>query len=234
MPSSVLIAIQARSNNSRFPGKCLKKIGGIAMLDRVIYAAKKSAQFLNNGKGEIKVDVCLLVPDGDPLGHDYERKLRVFYGSEDDVLSRFGIGFDYYDPDYIVRLTSDCPMLPPFVISKHITIADKHNYDYVSNVDERVRTSVDGFDVEVISNRLFKWCLLESKSEYDKEHVTTLIRSSKPDWARMAHVINYADYSQLKLSVDTEDDLAFVSGMNDMLEEKLYLAKETAHGVFRI
>ena len=234
MSLNFVIGIQARTANTRLPGKCRELIGGIPMLDRVIYAAQKSADYLNRGKGNIKVTPCLLTPYDDPLAKDYRAKILTFEGPEEDVLSRYMVGFEALKPDYMVRITSDCPMIPPFVITKHITIAEKHGFDYVSNVNPDVRTCVDGHDTEVLSANLLKWIDQTAKSKGDREHVTTLLHKQKPKWATFANVVSYADYSQMKLSVDTESDLEFVRGMHDILERKIEGAKQSAQGFFRI
>lgn len=234
MSVSVVIGIQARTNNTRLPGKCKMEIGGMPMLDRVIYAVSKSAEYLNRGKGEIKVTPCLLTPEGDPLASEYRSKILTIEGENDDVLSRYSKAMAMLKPDYLVRITSDTPLIPPFLITKHITVACSHNFDYVSNVDEEVRTSADGHDCEVISSRLFDWADKTATDRSDREHVTTIMRRDPPKWARIANVVSYADYSQLKLSVDTESDLEFVRGMYDLLERKIKMAKNKAEGFFRI
>lgn len=234
MSYKVLIAIQARSNNTRLPGKCMEKIGGITVLSRVLYNAEKSAKYLNNGHGDVKVNVCLVTPTNDRLVREYENKVTIYEGPEEDVLTRYKIAMDIEKPDYLVRITSDSPMIPPFIISKHITIATKHGFDYVSNVDERCRTSCDGFDTEVVSRKLFDWADKEAKSDFHREHVTTVIRANPPKWARVATLLDYFDYSQLKLSIDTPEDLAFVRGMHDLIEKKLNYAKDHFDGVFRV
>lgn len=229
----ILIGIQARSNNSRLPGKCRELIAGLPMLDRVIIACKQSATFVTNGPGRFNVSVCLLVPEGDSLARDYKDRVLVIEGSEDDVLSRYYLAQNRHNPDYMVRVTSDCPMIPPPIISKHIVSAAKFQYDYVSNVDPEVRTSPDGYDVEVISKRLLDWVNENAKSPYDREHVTTYIRTHKPSWAKNAHIIGRTDQSHLKLSVDTQEDLSFVRTYFNILNNKVNTAKNTADGVFR-
>ena len=204
------------------------------MLDRVIYSVSKSALYLNQGKGDVKVTPCLLTPHDDPLSSEYRSKIMTFEGSEDDVLTRYNVAMKALNPDYLVRITSDSPLIPPFVITKHILTATKHGFDYTSNVDPDVRTCPDGWDTEVISKKLFNWCNDNATSNYDREHVTTLIRESPPDWARFAHLVAYGDFSQLKFSVDTEGDLEFVRGMYDIMERKLERAKKSAEGCFRI
>jgi spore coat polysaccharide biosynthesis protein SpsF (cytidylyltransferase family) len=138
------------------------------------------------------------------------------------------------DPDYIVRITADCPMLPAFVTTKHILSATKHNFDYVTNTREEMRTCPDGHDVEVISKRLMQWAHQAATSDYDREHVTSVIKERLPSWARDANIIGYTDNSHLKISVDTQNDLEFVRTYDEMLNKKIRLAKSKSNGFFRI
>jgi spore coat polysaccharide biosynthesis protein SpsF (cytidylyltransferase family) len=209
-------------------------INGVSMLDRVIGAAQKSAGYINNGKGNIQAQVCLLTPVDDPIANSYRHKVTTFEGSEEDVLSRYKDACDRMRPDYIVRLTSDCPMLPPFLITKHIIIATNHGFDYTSNVEPSIRTSFDGSDVEVISRKLLDWADKEATEQADREHVTTIIRSVRPDWAKFANLVGYNDNSHLKLSVDEQCDLDFVRAYDELLHRKIKKAKELGEGFFRV
>jgi spore coat polysaccharide biosynthesis protein SpsF (cytidylyltransferase family) len=113
--TDVAICIQARTNNTRLPGKCLADINGMPMLDRVLIAAEKSASYINNGGDKaIKVGCFLLLPENDPLIEKYNHrfKTKLITGSEDDVLGRYMVAVKSTGADYFVRITSDCPLIP--------------------------------------------------------------------------------------------------------------------------
>ena len=233
--TKVLIGIQARLTNTRLPEKCRELISGVPILERVISACKKSQSYINqSGKDDIKVEVCLLTPTGDPLAQEYKSHCPVVEGPEEDVLSRYNIAMEQFDPDFLVRITSDCPLIPPFIISKHILAAVKYRYDYVSNVHPDIRTHPDGWDTEVVSQRLMKWLHQNAVEKEDREHVTPLLRQDPPGWATIANAVSYMDNSHLKLSVDTKEDLHFVRTYHDILSRKLEAAKESGHWMFRI
>jgi spore coat polysaccharide biosynthesis protein SpsF (cytidylyltransferase family) len=230
----VTIGIQARSTNTRLPGKCMMKICGKPMIEHVLAACEKSATYINKSKGGIKVGVCLLVPKGDPLADEYRSKIFTLEGSEHDVLSRYVEACETTKSDYMVRITSDCPLIPSYIITGHIARAANYSFDYVSNVDPEVRTAPDGFDCEVISAELLAWANANATAASDREHVTTYIRAASPTWAKVAHIVGYTDLSHLKLSVDTQEDLDFVSTYYDILSKKIAKAKRTAPGFFRL
>lgn len=234
---NVVIGIQARLTNTRLPGKVRMLIAGVSMLDRVIINAKKSAAYINNMKNkdlDIRVSVALLVPEGDELAEQYRHEIMTIEGPENDVLKRYFIATKVLEPDYIVRITSDCPLIPPFVITKHIANACNYDYDYISNTHHELRTAPDGFDCEVLSKRMMHWLNEVATDPFDREHVTTFLRENKPEWARSANVIGYTDLSQLKLSVDTEEDLFFVRTYYEILTKKVRAAQNTGDGFFRL
>lgn len=231
----VVIGIQARSTSSRLPKKSTMKISGRPLIDWVLKACKGSAKYINNfDGGNIFAKVCLLVPEGDPLQEIYGDSETVYTGPEHDVLSRYMVMVKNEAPDYVARITGDCPLIPHFLITKHIVNAVKYKYDYVSNVDEETRTYADGLDCEVISSALFKWANANAVNPSDREHVTTILRRQPPEWARSAYVVGYQDTSSLKLSVDTEEDLDFVRAYHEIMEKKINLAKSKPGGFFRI
>lgn len=233
--TNVLIGIQARSTSKRFPRKVFETIGGKPMIQHVIDACDRSAKYMNNHslKTGTHVYVALLVPKGDELAQSRRFGRLAFEGPEDDVLTRYQMAAKRYKADYIVRVTGDCPLIPPYLITKHIKTAVVNGYDYVSNVDESHRTSADGTDCEVISDKLLDYVHANTRNEKDREHVTTFIRRECPDWAKVGHVVGHLNLSALKLSVDTQEDLERVRTQYDILNRAIETA-EAKSGKFSV
>jgi len=210
--SKVCIGIQARSTSTRFPGKVHELIDGRSVLDHVIDVCSKSAGYINRYtyNNQALVKLSILVPEGDEIAELYRRRVNVIEGDEHNVLSRYQKMVETHEADYIVRITSDCPRIPEFVISKHILIALKNRYDYFSNVHEGLRTAPDGFDCEVVSRKALEWLSDNAKEAYDREHVTPLLRRSPPPWMSRGINLGHNDFHHLKLSVDTQEDFAAV------------------------
>ena len=230
---NVLIGIQARSGNTRLPGKCFESIGDRKMIEHVIDACESSADHINRKSLNhgIHVDVCLVIPEGDDKFKKYHK--NIVEGSEADVLSRYKLAVEKFDPKYLVRITADCPLIPSPLITKHIMTCVKHRLDYVHNVCPDTRTMPDGFDCEIMSREVMDY-LFESVSEFeDKEHVTTLLRSNPPRWARIAHIIGPHDFSVIKLSVDTKQELERVRTNYSSVAGKVATIKRKGYGVFR-
>lgn len=220
-----LIAIQARSTSVRFPDKHNELLGGMKIIDHVIEACQKSAEYLNRHKDKNKylTEVALLIPYNDKLRS--RLGVPIFEGPEHDVLKRYKMALDHFKPDYVVRITGDCPLIPPYIISKHIVIAHKNNYDYLSNVDERFRMTPDGVDCEVVSAKLLDYMDEKARTPEEREHVTLMARHKTPGWAKVGFVSSYFDLSHLKYSIDTPEDLRRVREEYDRVRGRYSDAK---------
>jgi spore coat polysaccharide biosynthesis protein SpsF len=242
--TKVLIGIQARSTSKRFPNKIFELIGPERVLDHVVGKAKSAANHINRyGKQRgtsrqpmMNVRVALLIPYADKALYNNFRysDCLIIEGPEDDVLARYVDAQRITDSDFIVRLTADCPLLLDYLISKHINVAVLDDYDYVSNVDEACRTIADGFDCEVISRKALDW-LNHNAVGPDREHVTSLIRSRRPEGIRQAVIMSKLDTSHMKMSIDTPEDLNNIRRYFEETENKKEAARRLfGHDVFMV
>jgi len=229
-PIEILIAIQARSNSTRFPKKIYEHIGDRRVLDHVISQARSTSDHLNRYSKNIKVScqVAVLHPETDTeLVRTFKSSGAILIGGhEADVLSRFVTAQRMTDCDYIVRLTSDCPLILDYIIAKHINVAVYNSFDYVSNVEESCRMVADGFDCEVLSRRAVEWLDKNALSTEDREHVTQLIRKARPQGLNQAFISMKLDSSKMKMSVDTVDDLERMREYYHEREHKMTVARK--------
>lgn len=233
MGRKILIGVQARSSSTRLPRKAFALIGGRTMLDRVLQSCKQAAEWLSRNQ-QIETQVAILSPEGDEIVEEFKRRYDFVEGPLEDVLTRYVLAAAKYLPDHIIRITGDCPMIQSYMITTLAKLAIQHEYDYVSNVDERYRTALDGADVEVISTRLLMHAHKEATDPADREHVTPFIRREPPEWAKIGFVCGMYDLSDIKLSVDTSEDLVRVRKAFDSAREKyhgaiLEFGKERVH-----
>lgn len=213
--TSVSIIIQARATSKRFPGKIFERIGGKQILQHVLDACYNSSSYINKftNRHRMVCGVALAVPMGDAIVSAYPGH-NIVQGPEDDVLTRYVQAAGSLNSDFIVRITADCPFIPPFIISKAIGWAVQDNLDFLTNADPELRSSPDGYDVEVISAKLLKWLDENAKEATHREHVTSYLHKSFPTWARKADIIGFADLTDVKLSVDTPEDLERLQDMH--------------------
>lgn len=226
-PVSVLIGIQARSTSTRFPNKVFQTLGNKTILQHVIDGCTSASNYINkySFKTMVSTKVCLLIPEGDEIGNAYRWGPTVIEGPEHDVLKRYRVALERHNPDYIVRITADCPLIPPYIITKHIKVGTINQYDYLSNVDENSRTVVDGFDCEFMSASALRWLDEKATDQRDREHVTTLIRRNPDPTLKIGQFIGFIDQSMIKLSIDTEEDLQRVRDHYDSVNSKVEMAK---------
>lgn len=229
----IAIGIQARSSSTRLPNKISQMIGNKMVIDHVIDACKNAAEYINRYTftNHTHCDVFVLIPEGDSI----KECLRIdqdfiLEGSERDVLSRYMTMARMSEATHIVRITGDCPLIPPFLIYKCINAAIKNSFDYFSNVGdigpESMRTSIDGHDVEVISIKALEWAEQNARSDFQKEHVSIVLRDDlAPSSLRRGILIGHNDHSNIKLSVDTEDDLKKIRDEFDKIQRKITQAK---------
>jgi len=204
----VLAITQARVGSSRLPGKVTKLIGNGSILSvhlKRIQKAKlitgvKVATTNEDGVQEI-IDICKSV------GVQYHQ------GSLDDVLARFYYTAEPESPDYVVRLTSDCPLIDPEVIDSVIDVAITSDCDYVSNTLNP--TFPDGIDVEVFKYSALVKAFNEAQLSSEREHVTPYIwkHSSEKGGNKFTSKSfeHDDDFSEVRLTVDTQEDFEVVS-----------------------
>ncbi len=230
----IVIGIQARSTSTRLPGKMSFDLGSKTVIEHVIERCCRSAHWLNTQSGmDISAEVQLLIPEGDIL-RNLKGDFKTLEGSEPDVLSRYvAMAADRY-PDYICRITGDCPLIPEFVISSVIKSAIKGNNDYTSNIIPAYRTAIDGHDCEVMSNRMLQWLDKSADTAEHREHVTTRIMEDPPNWARIHPIIGYYDLSDIKLSVDTQEDMNAVKEQFESVANKILAARKAGFTVGRL
>ena len=64
------------------------------------------------------------------------KKIRVEYvlGSEENLLSRYKKAAIKMNADYIIRVTSDCPLVDPLLLDNMINLILENKYDIITNV----------------------------------------------------------------------------------------------------
>ena len=199
-----LAILQARSTSSRLPGKVLLPLAGEPMVLRQLERIGRASS----------VDGIVVATSDDPsddrlavtladAGYDYVR------GPLDDVLGRFIVALDECQPDVVVRLTADCPLISPSVIDAVVYRFHSSSADYVSNTMQP--TYPDGLDVEITTASVLRE-VAASTDAHEREHVTLGIYRQPEQFV----IENFADptgrdNSNLRWTVDNADDFTFVS-----------------------
>ncbi|MBL7105580.1 MAG: aminotransferase class III-fold pyridoxal phosphate-dependent enzyme [Bacteroidales bacterium] len=204
MASKVIAIVQARVGSTRLPGKVLKEINGKSLIEILFYRLSQSK----------KIDKIILATstndENDPLTDLIENLGNdVFRGSEDDVLGRYYNAAKKYNPETVVRITGDCPIVDPKLVDEIIYLYEKENADYVSNTNPP--TYPDGLDVEVFSFDSLKEANKKAKTSHEREHVTPFIRANKN--LNNINLSNDTDLSKERWTVDDPEDLSVIENI---------------------
>ena len=210
----VVCIIQARTGSTRLPEKVLTMIKDQPMIVHVLNRLRKSK----------KIDQIILattnLPEDERLTDlASSQKIDSFAGSEHDVLDRFYQAAKRYQAEIVVRCTGDCPVIDyqvtDMIIDKHL----KSSNDYTSNTV--TRTYPRGLDTEVINFEVLEQSAGAAKKPYEREHVTPYLYQH-PEFYSIGQVEAEGIRRQpdLRLTVDTQDDLNFISKIFDFLYEQ--------------
>lgn len=163
----VLLGVQGRSNSSRFPKKIYQKIGDKELLLWAYEAINEATKIL---KKELNIEAIARV-----LGPKNDQELKDFCKSkklasnfpdceEGDLVERYRIASKEFT--HIVRVTSDCWRLDPWLIASMVDVLIKGEFDYVSNTI--FRTFEEGKDIQCASQEGLAWFDVNQTSE--REH----------------------------------------------------------------
>lgn len=197
-----LIIIQARLGSTRLPGKILMQVEGKPLLQILI----ERLSFVEKPV-DILVATTLLDKDDATLACVEKTGILCFRGKEDDVLDRFIQASQGKKADAIVRITADCPLMDPELISRALDLFYSLDVDYLSNTLRR--TFARGYDIEIIRPAVLEQAAREATSAYDREHVTPYILTHEKEFS-CANFISLVDLSPWRITVDTAEDFSFV------------------------
>lgn len=204
--------VQARMSSRRLPGKVLADLGGVPMIDFMLQRVKQAT----------KVDEAVVLTSEDPSDDQLvtfckDNGIPVITGPLNDVLERYRIGAGKTEADIIIRLTGDCPLIDPNIIDRVVALRSAAQADYASNIDPP--TYADGLDVECFTKELLERACREAHEPAHREHVTLWMREVAND-VRKENLTAFLSSSDLRITVDYEDDLAIVRQIVEMLGER--------------
>ena len=203
------IISQARMTSTRLPGKVLLPAAGQPLLAWHVQRLRQT---------ELPIFLVITTNAADDVLADFaaEHSLPITRGDEHDVLSRYYACATAHALDVVVRVTSDCPLIAPELISEGVRryLAAQDSRLYLSNALER--TYPRGFDFEVFSYKLLAEAQAQATRPEDREHVTPYLHQNRPGTVRFAHLTRPTDASQYRLTVDTPEDFTLIQ---TLLEE---------------
>jgi len=189
--------------STRLPGKSMKEIAGKPLLSYVLKRVSK-AQSLH--------DIILATSsrsENDPLCTLAKtQSVKIYRGSEEDVLSRFIDVAHAFEADIVVRVCADNPLVDPEEIDRIVKHHVTYNADYsFNNIPNETNGYPDGLGVEVINAKILFEIGKKDLSPEQKEHVTQYIIDNPTDFKiESPKAPENIKGTDIKLDIDTESD----------------------------
>ena len=200
----VLCIVQARLTSSRLPDKVIMPLAGKTIAEHVFERLSLSRHIDK---------VVFAIPTGERRG------IPSFRGSEDNVQERFIGCIREYQPEIVVRATSDNPFVDWEQADRQIEGLE--DCDYVSSEGAPLGTGVEVFYAAGLEEA---YRLAESDRE--REHVTPYLYTH-PERFRVKRVPYHLKLDgSYRLTVDTDHDYALAQRIYEALYDGKPIANE--------
>jgi len=204
--------VQARMGSTRLPGKIMMSVRDKPLLHYHINQVLQSKKIDN-----LIIATTDLSQDDEIVKFVDLYGIKVFRGSEEDVLDRYFHCAKELKLDIIVRITSDCPLIDPEIIDKCVETFENGNFDYLSNVNKNIDGEwiyhpcgfPSGFAVEVFTFSALENAWKNAKKKSDREHVTQYILDN-PKKFKIGGLENQENFSDLRLTLDHQVDFDLI------------------------
>ncbi len=193
--------IQARMGSTRLPGKVMKDLLGQPLLYRIVERISL-AELL---------DEVVIATTGNPIDDVIElsaawRGIRVFRGSEEDVLDRYYQAAKASGADVIIRVCADNPLTEPrFIdIGARQLLASGADYVHPENIPL-------GSNVWTMRFEALEWAALNAAEADEREHVVPYIIKHPDIFKVVPLAVPVAlQRPDLRITVDTMEDYNFM------------------------
>jgi len=209
-----VIIVQARMGSERLPKKVMMPILGKPILELLVERLRAVRH----------VDALTIATTTQSLDDSIytfclENNLHAFRGDEEDVLSRFYQCAKSFDAEVVVRITADCPLIDPQILSSALYLFRQKfdELDYLSNTLER--TFARGMDIEIMRMSVLEEAYFHAKSQHEREHVTPFIVKNG-DTFRLGNFFTEKRSDDMRLTLDTKEDFTLIENIFSALNPK--------------
>ena len=211
----VVAIVQARLGSVRFPRKVLREVQGKALIQVMMERLSQS---------RMTSQIVLAIPESEENDElelvGWQSGVKVFRGSENDVLDRYARAARAHDADIVVRLTGDCPLIDPGIVDECIQkVLNKSALHAATSA-----TFPDGLDVEVFRSELLFEAHDKASRAYDREHVTPYIREV---WSsESVEIVPRFRPEQIRITLDEPEDLLVIEQILEHFGSGLFSATD--------
>tara|TARA_Y100000310_G_C20701081_1_gene829943 strand:- start:2217 stop:2978 length:762 start_codon:yes stop_codon:yes gene_type:complete len=191
--------IQARTGSTRFPKKILNKI------DEMHTVLEFLIKQLKNSRKIDKIVIATTCSNDDEKIVELCKQLDLdfFQGDENDLVDRYYKCAKKFNFENIIRITSDCPLMDPYLVDEGIDKFLEEGCDYLTNSTGSFPHGVD-FSI-------FKFSVLEktwknARLQSEKEHIIPYMEKNESNFNTI-FIKNDNDHSKFRITLDWPDDL---------------------------
>ena len=191
--------IQARTGSTRFPKKILNKI------DEMHTVLEFLIKQLKNSRKIDKIVIATTCSNDDEKIIELCKQLDLdfFQGDENDLVDRYYKCAKKFNFENIIRITSDCPLMDPYLVDEGIDKFLEEGCDYLTNSTGSFPHGVD-FSI-------FKFSVLEktwknARLLSEKEHIIPYMEKNESNFNTI-FIKNDNDHSKFRITLDWPDDL---------------------------
>lgn len=196
-----LVIIQARCGSTRLPGKILKDVEGKTALEQMLNRVSKSKKI-----DEIIVATTINKEDVAIVNLVSGLGYRVFVGSSGDVLDRYYQAAKLIKPEYVIRLTSDCPLFDWRVLDEAIDELKPESDDLCSYTE----TFPDGEDLEIIRFTALEEMWKNAHLASEREHVTLYVKNHPEIYKLQNYECKLGNLKSERWTLDETGDLELI------------------------
>lgn len=197
--------VQARMSSARLSGKVLLPLAGKPVLAYLLERLERCRSLT-----DVVVATSTDASDDPIAGFCASVGVPCHRGALDDVAGRFLSASDAYGLDGFVRVNGDSPFLDQRLVDRGVELFRAKPCDLVTNL--LPRTFPRGESVEVVSIEALRRAHEEMGSADDREHVTAYLYR-EPDRFEIRGFSAPEDWSDVRLVVDTEEDMELLAQM---------------------
>jgi spore coat polysaccharide biosynthesis protein SpsF len=213
--SKVSLIIQARMGSKRLPGKTLLPLAEKPLIYRIVERVKRCKQIDN---------LILAIPDTEINNKitkiNFNCNLKIFKGSENDLVSRYYFAAKKYNTKIVVRLPGDNCMPEPSEIDRIILFYKKFQKPFfASNLSNILDNQYpDGIGAEVFGFNFLEDLIGSKLSKQQKEHVHVNFfdykknKTTNPNWCKVRTISCPKTFRRpdICLDVNTINDYRFI------------------------
>lgn len=208
----VVAIVQARMSSRRLPGKVLKEVKGVPILEYLL----DRLRYLSSVR-DIVVATSTHHTDDPIFEYCKNQVINCERGPLSDVAGRFLQVLERNSYFGFIRICADSPLINWELINLGLEFFKSKEFDIVTN--KLHPTYPRGMAVEIIKTNVFKYGykLMDHPDHF--EHVTRYFYQNASDY-KIKELLSLEDYSGLQFSVDCQEDFSFFEHVINMMDRE--------------